>query len=91
MANYLFILRAIKRLNFVRTKDNDLFEEYNDKKHKILYQFDKNYGDNNNIQNKLKGNLRIIDYSNYDFVWLYFTNFLGKYFAFEFAGQKFSI
>jgi hypothetical protein len=44
----------------------------------------------NNIQNKLKGKLRIIDYSNNDFVCLYYASFLLKDFVLEFSGQKFS-
>jgi hypothetical protein len=37
MANYSFILRAIKKIYILRTKDNDLFEEYNDKHHRVFY------------------------------------------------------
>ena len=51
MANYSFILRAIKRLYFVRTKEDDLFEVFKNKHNKILYKYDKNYGDNSNIEN----------------------------------------
>jgi hypothetical protein len=39
-ANYSFILRALKRLYLVRTKDDDLFEEFNHKHHDILQKFD---------------------------------------------------
>ena len=83
MANFSFILRAIKRLYFVRTKDNDLFEEFNHKHHKILSQFDKEYGDINNIDCKLKGRLRIIDFSNYDSFCLYYAELFGKFFCFR--------
>jgi len=73
MANYSFILRAIKRMYFARTKDGELFEEFNNKHNKILYAFDKKYGDNNSQVNKKKGKLRIIDFSNYDSVCLYYA------------------
>ena len=37
MANHSFMIRAIKRFYFVRTKDKKLFE-YNKKKHKKVIQ-----------------------------------------------------
>ncbi len=87
-ANYSFILRAIKRLYLVRSKENDLFEEFNNKHHEILYKFDKKYGDINSLDNKQKGKLRIIDFSNYDSVCLYFADLLGRFFCFEICWSK---
>ena len=73
---------------FVRTKDANLFEEFNIKHNKILSAFDKNYGDNNSLVNKTKGRLRIIDFSNYDSVCLYYAQLLGKYFCFGMCWSK---
>ena len=60
---------------FAKTKDSSLFKNKDQNLDKYIEKFYKGYGDPDWIKNKK--NLRIINFSNYDYVCLYFLKILG--------------
>jgi len=75
LASFSSFTKAIKRLYFAKTKDSSLFKNKDQNLDKYIEKFYKGYGDPDWI--KHKKNLRIINFSNYDYVCLYFLKILG--------------
>jgi hypothetical protein len=75
MANFSSFTKAIKKLYLAKTKDSSLFRNKDRDLDKYIEKFYNGYGDPNWI--KHKKNLRIIKFSNYDYVCLYFLKILG--------------
>jgi len=86
LANFSSFTKAIKRLYFAKTKDSTLFKSKDQNLGKYIEKFYKYYGDDDWIKNKK--NMRIINFSNYDYICLYFLKILGKNFCCKFCWPK---
>jgi hypothetical protein len=85
LASFSSFTKAIKRLYFAKTKDSTLFLSKNENLGKYIDKFYKFYDDDNWIKSK---NMRIINFSNYDYICLYFLKNLGKNFCCKFCWPK---
>ena len=86
MANFSSFTKAIKKLYLAKTKDSSLFRNKDRDLDKYIEKFYNGYGDPNWI--KHKKNLRIIKFSNYDYVCLYFLKILGQNFCCKYVWRK---
>ena len=87
LANFSSFTKSIKRLYFAKTKDKNLFKHKDQNLGKYFNKFYNGYGDIDWIKNK--ENLRIINFSCYDYVCLYFLKNLGKYFCCKYWWPKY--
>ena len=85
LANFSSLLKAIKRLYFVRSKDKNLFK-WKKSHNKKLKQFFNYYDDNASVE-KMK-DLKIISVGNYDYICLYYAKLFGKYFCCKYIWPK---
>ena len=79
VANFSFILRAIKRLYFAKTKDRKIFEVFKQKHDRVFSEFYDKYSQESQLKQNKK--LKIIDFSNYDSFCLFYAIKLGKFFC----------
>ena len=79
LASFSSFTKAIKRLYLAKTRDKTLFKHQEQNLEKYFDKFYTHCGNNDWI--KKKKNLRIINFSNYDYFCLYFLKNLGKKFC----------
>ena len=78
-AHFSSFIKSLKRLYLVRTKDKNLFKHKDQNIEKYIDKYHNVYEDTTWIKNKK--NLRIINFTSYDYICLYFLKNLGKYFC----------
>jgi hypothetical protein len=86
LANFASLIKAIERLYFARSKDKNLFKPKKNHQEKFNQFFDK-FGDF--TSNEKAQNFRIINFTNYDYICLYYANIFGKYFCCKIFWSKY--